>query len=37
MVDSPGDASEEPAKQEKRKKGWRTSRDAGEAMEGLGE
>ena len=32
---SPGDVSEEPVTQEKRKKGWRMSCDAGEATEGL--
>ena len=31
----PGDISEEPVMQEKRKKGWRMSCDLGEATEGL--
>ena len=30
---SPGDVSEEPVPQEKRKKGWRMSCDAGKAKE----
>ena len=32
---SPGDESENPMTQEKRKKGWRMSCDVGEATEGL--
>ena len=32
---SPGDVSENPVTQEKRKKGWRMSCDVGEATEGL--
>ena len=32
---SPGDVSEEPVTQEKRKKGWGISSDVGEATEGL--
>ena len=32
---SPGDVSEEPVPQEKRKKGWKMSCDIGEATEGL--
>ena len=35
MGDSSGDVSEEPVKQEKRKKGWRMSCDVGEVTEGL--
>ena len=35
MSGSPGDASEEPVMQKKRKKGWRMSCDIGEATEGL--
>ena len=35
MGGSPGDASENPVRQEKRKKGWRMNCDVGEAMEGL--
>ena len=35
MGGSPGDVSEEPVTQEKRKKGWRMSCDVGEATEGL--
>ena len=35
MGGSPGDVSEEPVTQEKRKKGWRMSCEVGEAMEGL--
>ena len=35
MGGSPGDVSEEPVMQEKRKKGWRMSCDVGEAMVGL--
>ena len=35
MSGSPGDVSEEPVTQEKRKKGWRMSCDVGEATEGL--
>ena len=35
MGDSPGDVSEEPVTQEKRKKGWRMSCDVREATEGL--
>ena len=35
MGGSPGDVSEEPVTQEKRKKGWRMSYDVGEATEGL--
>ena len=35
MGSSPGDVSEEPVAQEKRKKGWRMSCDVGEATEGL--
>ena len=35
MGGSPGDVSEEPVTQEKRKKEWRMSCDVGEATEGL--
>ena len=35
MGGSPGDVSEEPVTQEKRKKGWRLSCDVREATEGL--
>ena len=35
MGSSPGDISEEPAMQEKQKKGWRMSCDVGEATGGL--
>ena len=35
MGGSPGDVSEDPVTQEKRKKGQRTSCDVGEATEGL--
>ena len=35
MGHSPGDVSEEPVTQEKRKKGWRMSCDLGEATEGF--
>ena len=35
MGGSPGDVSEEPVTQEKRKKRWRMSCDVGEATEGL--
>ena len=35
MCGSPGDVSEEPVPQEKRKKGWRMNCDIGEAMEEL--
>ena len=35
MGGSPGDVSENPAMQEKRKKGWRMSCDVSEATEGL--
>ena len=35
MGSSLGDVSEEPVTQEKRKKGWRMSRDVGKATEGL--
>ena len=35
MGGSPGDVSEEPVMQEKRKKGWRMSCDVGEATEVL--
>ena len=35
MGGSPGDISENPVTWEKRKKGWRMSRDVGEATEGL--
>ena len=34
MGGSPGDVSEEPVTQEKRKKGWRMRFDLGEATEG---
>ena len=36
MYGSPGDVSEEPVTQEKRKKGWRMTCDVSEATEGLG-
>ena len=35
MGGSPGDVSENPVTQEKRKKGWRMSCDVGKAREGL--
>ena len=35
MSGSPGDVSEDPVTEEKRKKGWRMSCDVGEATEGL--
>ena len=35
MGGSPGELSEELVTQEKRKKGWRTNFDVGEAIEGL--
>ena len=35
MGGSPGDVSEEPVTQEKRKNGWRMSCDVGEATEGF--
>ena len=35
MDGSPGDVSENPVTQEKRKKGWRMSCDVGEVTEGL--
>ena len=35
MGGSPGELSEEPVTQEKRKKGWRMNCDIGEATEGL--
>ena len=35
MGGSPGDVSENPVTQEKRKKGWRMRCDVGEATEGL--
>ena len=35
MGGSPGDVSEDPVMQEKRKKGWRETFDIGEATEGL--
>ena len=35
MGGSPGDVSENPVTQEKRKKGWRMNCDVGEATEGL--
>ena len=35
MGGSPGDVSEEPAMEEKQKKGWRMSCDVGKAAEGL--
>ena len=35
MGGSPGDVSEEPVTQEKRKKDWRMSYDVDEAREGL--
>ena len=35
MGSLPGDISEDPVTQEKRKTGWRMSCDIGEAMEGL--
>ena len=35
MGGSPGDVSENPVTQEKRKKGWRMSCDVGEATDGL--
>ena len=35
MGGSPGDVSENPVRQEKRKKGWRMSCDVGEATERL--
>ena len=35
MGGSPGDVSEEPVTQKKRKKGWKMNCDVGEATEGL--
>ena len=35
MGGSPGDVSENPVTQEKRKKGWRMSCDVGEATDGM--
>ena len=35
MGGSPGDVTEEPVTQEKRKKGWRMNCDVGEATDGL--
>ena len=35
MSGSPGDVCEKPVMQEKRKKGWRTNCNVGEATEGL--
>ena len=37
MGGSPGDVSEEPVTEEKRKKGWRMSCDVGEANGRVGE